>query len=484
MFVPLRMPQIRRTTILWIAAWAATVPVALARAGLLAESDTFWEIRTGQVILATGRIPRTDPFSWTAYGRPWRPNSWGFDVLLAPAYRYGGLTAVALLGAVLVLLVVAAMLVLARRLGAGPGATAVVLLLAMPLLVAWFAVRPQLADYAAVAVLLMLVERLAAGRRPVLTIIAMGVLHAVWVNLHAAATLGVALAAAAGAASVATGAAPSAAGAGTEPSAAGRAGRRWVVAGWFGAAVAAAAAGTLTSPAGTAILTQGLHVHDASTGLIVEWQRLDVTDPTQAITVLAGLSALGAALYRRWWRPVAVLGVLAAGSVAAVRFQPILAVCAVPVLAAAVDTPALRRWATRRRVLLRIAVGTLVVAYGVLAAQAVPHLGRPAYPVRPTAALPSGCRLVNSNDLGGLVILLRPDVPVSVDSRNDLYGRTEALRFKHLVDRGTPAELDPMGVDCALVPARSGLGQRLAADPGWLRLADDRGGSVFVRRDG
>ena len=148
----------------------------------------------------------------------------------------------------------------------------------------------------------------------------------------------------------------------------------------------AAVAGTLASPAGTAILAQGLHVHDASTGLIVEWQRLDATDPTQVITSLVGLSALAAALYRRWWRPAAVLGVLAVGSVAAARFQPILAVCAVPVIAAAVDTAALRQQMARRRVLLRIAVGALVVAYGVLAAKAVPHLGRPAYPVRRTGA--------------------------------------------------------------------------------------------------
>src|ERR687884_1764760 len=93
------MSQVGRTTPLWSGVWVALVPVALARAGLLAESDTFWEIRTGQLILAAHRIPRTDPFSWTAYGRPWHPNSWGFDVLLAPAYRLCRPTALGLAGA-------------------------------------------------------------------------------------------------------------------------------------------------------------------------------------------------------------------------------------------------------------------------------------------------------------------------------------------------------------------------------------------------
>ena len=468
------MPQIRRAAILWIAVWLSATPVALARAGLLAESDTFWEIRTGLLILATHRIPRADPYSWTAQGRLWRPNSWGFDVVLAPAYRYGGLTAVALLGAVLVLAVVAAMLVLAHRLGARPGTAAVVLLLAMPLLIAWFAVRPQLADYVAVPALVLLLDALAAGRRAVPVIAAVGVLQAVWVNLHAAAILGVALVGAVGTASVAAAALsrarPGVAGGGTLAR--------------FTAATGAAVAGTLLNPAGPAVLAQGWHVHDASAGLIVEWQRLDVTDPTQAITVAVGVAGLVAALVRRWWPVAAALCVLAVGSVLAVRFQPILAVCAVPVLAGALSTAGLDRWAARRRGVLRTGVVLLVCAYGVLAVRAVPHLGRPAYPVRPVQALPSGCRLVNSYDLGGLVILLRPDVPVSVDSRNDLYGRTEALHLKHLVVRGGPAQLDPLGVDCAVVPARSSLGRGLAGDPGWQPLRTDHGVTAFARRDG
>ena len=66
----------------------------MVRAQVLAEADTFWQTRTGQLILDTGRLPGTDPFSWTAAGRPWRPNSWAFDVVLGLAYRAGELTGV------------------------------------------------------------------------------------------------------------------------------------------------------------------------------------------------------------------------------------------------------------------------------------------------------------------------------------------------------------------------------------------------------
>ena len=127
MRVPLAWPRAHSA---WLTAWAAALPVALIRARYLSESDTFWEIRTGQVILRTGHIPAVDSFSWWARGRPWAPNSWAFDVLLAAAYRVGGLACVALLGSALVMAACAAILLLARRLGgsapaAGVGALAV-----------------------------------------------------------------------------------------------------------------------------------------------------------------------------------------------------------------------------------------------------------------------------------------------------------------------------------------------------------------------
>jgi hypothetical protein len=39
------------------------------------------------------------------------------------------------------------------------------------------------------------------------------------------------------------------------------------------------------------------------------------------------------------------------------------------------------------------------------------------------ADIPPHCRLFNTDTLGGFVILERPDVPVSLDTRNDLYSR-------------------------------------------------------------
>src|SRR4051812_27708952 len=75
----------------WLLAWLALAPVAAVPAGRLADSDPWWQIRTGHLIWDAGRLPTTDPFSWTAAGRPWVLNSWAYDVLLAGVHHLGGL---------------------------------------------------------------------------------------------------------------------------------------------------------------------------------------------------------------------------------------------------------------------------------------------------------------------------------------------------------------------------------------------------------
>ena len=49
----------------WLLAWLAVAPIVALRAGTLAESDTFWQTRTGELILDLGRLPTADLFSWT-----------------------------------------------------------------------------------------------------------------------------------------------------------------------------------------------------------------------------------------------------------------------------------------------------------------------------------------------------------------------------------------------------------------------------------
>jgi len=63
---------------------------------LFRDSDAGWHIRTGEAILSTGYLPRTDPYSFTRGGQPWFAWEWLADVAAGAAHRAAGLSGVAL----------------------------------------------------------------------------------------------------------------------------------------------------------------------------------------------------------------------------------------------------------------------------------------------------------------------------------------------------------------------------------------------------
>src|SRR5450755_1818841 len=68
----------------------------------LADADIGWHIRTGEQILATHTLPRTDPFSSTMHGQDWFAWEWLYDVLLGVLHRVAGLNGVVWLCALMV----------------------------------------------------------------------------------------------------------------------------------------------------------------------------------------------------------------------------------------------------------------------------------------------------------------------------------------------------------------------------------------------
>jgi hypothetical protein len=61
---------------------------------LLGDAGIGWHIRTGQQILATHSIPRTDPFSSTMSGRPWFAWEWLYDIVVSVLNHVAGLNGV------------------------------------------------------------------------------------------------------------------------------------------------------------------------------------------------------------------------------------------------------------------------------------------------------------------------------------------------------------------------------------------------------
>jgi hypothetical protein len=105
------------------------------------------------------------------------------------------------------------------------------------------------------------------------------------------------------------------------------------------------------------------------------------------------------------------------------------------------------------------------------------------YPVKAVADIPPGCKLFNSYTLGGFVILERPDVLVSVDSRNDLYGARRISAAERTLQGRGDVSADLAQVGCVLVPPTSGLARILYRDPAWELRTREASAVLFVRRN-
>jgi len=162
---------------------ATLLTVATIALSSLTVFDFWWYLASGQRILETRSVPTTDPFSYTAAGRPWINHMWATQVLFTLLWeRWGRL---ALIGLKTVTVVATFWVVLAtmRARGVHPLVAS-----AMTLLAAWtgagfWHARPQMFTYLFVAILAWLLR--AGWERRGATLALVPALVLLWVNLHA-----------------------------------------------------------------------------------------------------------------------------------------------------------------------------------------------------------------------------------------------------------------------------------------------------------
>lgn len=73
----------------------------------LKDTDFWWHLRTGELILARGELPYVDWFTFTSGDRAWIDLHWGFQLLVTLLYRLGGVALVTLVKAAVLTLAVA-----------------------------------------------------------------------------------------------------------------------------------------------------------------------------------------------------------------------------------------------------------------------------------------------------------------------------------------------------------------------------------------
>jgi hypothetical protein len=172
--------------------WHLAVLVALLALTFLlgcfpmGDFDVWWHLRTGQIILERGEVPRTDWFTYTNANRPWIDVYWLFQVGLALLFRIGGSSALVLLKAICGTAIVALSLVARRRGGR-----------TWPIVVAWFPAvvmftgrlceRPELFSLLFLAGFLTVLGR--AGDKP-RWLWLLPAIQILWVNCHGFFVLG------------------------------------------------------------------------------------------------------------------------------------------------------------------------------------------------------------------------------------------------------------------------------------------------------
>src|SRR5512140_2566606 len=120
------MRRVSRST-LW-RLLAVGLPVVGAIAAPLPSVDLAFLLRAGSEILASGAIPTTDAWTFTAGGSPWLDQQWGSEVLLQLVHGAAGWTGLVLLRAALVGLAFGLLLATVRRQAPRLGSIAAALL--------------------------------------------------------------------------------------------------------------------------------------------------------------------------------------------------------------------------------------------------------------------------------------------------------------------------------------------------------------------
>ena len=435
------------------------------------DPDIPWQLATGELSfrrMALGQFgpPTRDMWSWTAKGQAWHPNGWGFDLILASFYRLGGWAGVAALRAILLGVLFCWLWQMSARATARPSGRVAAVVLCGYLLTPFTATRPQLFSF---------IFALGAFRgaellmdRPALRywhLVAWAGGFAIWASIHGAVVAGVAIVVAVGVGYAAK------AGFATEDIE-----RAAVVA-------LSAAAGSCCGIYGPTVWPYALATRGQSQ-VIQEWQHWSPSSPRSILFAAVALVSLAIACRHRDWTKAVVLCVTGVLAFDALRNEPFLLIFGVGPLAALFSIPSPNRaFAYGRRA---VSLGLAVLLVGTFASRgpvnnALSGLDPAVVPVAQIDALPSGCRLLNSYELGGWVILLRPDIAVSQDPRNDVYGSATVLTQLHVL-LGYPSAMAWVSqhhANCVLAPPDYGLLTDLKK-AGWTEISSGKAAETWV----
>jgi hypothetical protein len=450
------------------------------------DPDTWWHLKTGQVIWTTHSIPTTDIFSYTTNHHAWVPHEWLSQVLIYASYRWGGYS-----GLMLWLCFFTAALFIAgyALCSLYSGNAKVGFAGAMTI---WFfstaglAIRPQMIGY-----LLLVLELLALelGRtRSPRWFFCLPPLFAIWVNCHGSFFLGLIVAAIFLASSFFDFRAGLLVSSPWPPR------QRWML----GLALILSLAGLLLNPVGTKQILYPLNTllhQPLGIGQVQEWQPLQLSS-ARGVGMLGVLLSIFLLLIVRkselFWSEFLLLGlgIWLAGSHQRMSF--VFGILAAPILSRLLSTSWDNYDAQTDRPVpnaVLIAASLAVAFWGFPNRQFLSKQVELKSPVAAVGFLHNhhlSGRMLNDYVYGGYLIWAAPEHPVFVDGRADVFEWTGVLdEFgKWAMLQSDPNTLlEKYKVDFCLLARQSPMVRVLPLLGQWkLVYADDQ--SVIFERNG
>jgi hypothetical protein len=443
---------------------AALLFVGIAAAACLmpAQSDTFWQLRSGHEMVSTGRILLADTFTHTVPGVYWPNHEWLSHALFYLLWAAGGFPLLTAFAAALI----AGSWVCMWRLMRGSVLVnaALVLAVLVPAARLW-SLRPHV-----ISLFLLAAAVLLSRTRPRL----LPLLFLLWANFHGGVMVGLAaIGGLLGGVSIVER-------------------FRWRES---AAILAACAAAVCVTPLGVSIWTeipqmlQRLALYD-----VQEWRPASLLDPMNAPFWAAALALLVLPLHARRQLDVGTAALLGAAlavlplAVKSTRNIAPFLLLAAPALSHLVPASLVwtRRGGARNRGSLHLAIagGTTAASIALVAYAWARPLDRLNWApvsqeiVRTVATCPGN--IYNRYDEGGYLIWFAAGKPVFMDSRQDPFPTalvTAQIETERTGDYGRLFAAHE--IRCAALPPHSRVARQLVAD-GWHTRAADRRWIVLV----
>jgi len=437
------------------------------------DPDYFWHLATGRLIVQTGRIPATDPFTFTWHGQPWIPDQWLSDVAIYALVQWIGANGGLLLSGVVAATAPVIIGWGLAHFGVGYRSIVVASLLTSAVVLPQVTMRPQVLSLPLLATCIAVLLTAAPQHRRRLLILPP--LFLLWANLHGFYVVGLGVGLAYLVATLA----------GRTPM---RSARLWVMA--TGAASLLASMLTPSGPGGILYSLSFTNPGDWGARNIAEWQSPNFHDPQflpflALVVVLVALGNRGPG----WVRFVAYVG-LAMGLLA-VRSIAVGALMAMPAVTLGIEArlqrslppPATSGAPAARRFLELSAAGLVaVVVIGAALARAggSTDLTNDRFPVAGTAYVAEhkpAARLLTRYGWGGYVLntLYPLGGLVFADGRMHKYGGAVLDDYSAIVaaDPGWERLVATYGVDALLLRVDTPLVRGPAQEAGWCEAYRD-----------